>query len=211
MITVMLVDDHAIVRTGLTQLFSTVSDIEVVAEASDGADAVAQMSHAVPDVVLMDLAMPVMDGVEATRAIMSRWPGTRIVGLTSYSDRKRVLAMLDAGACGYLLKESDPDELVRAVRAAVAGEAPLAPVAASALLQARVDRAPLDALTNRERDVLAALAGGLSNRRIGDLLGISEATVKGHLTRIYLALGVPDRMTAAMRAREMGLDAISPR
>jgi DNA-binding NarL/FixJ family response regulator len=169
------------------------------------------MSHAVPDVVLMDLAMPVMDGVEATRAIMSRWPGTRIVGLTSYSDRKRVLAMLDAGACGYLLKESDPDELVRAVRAAVAGEAPLAPVAASALLQARVDRAPLDALTNRERDVLAALAGGLSNRRIGDLLGISEATVKGHLTRIYLALGVPDRMTAAMRAREMGLDAISPR
>lgn len=207
MITVMLVDDHAIVRTGLTQLFSTVADIEVVAEAGDGAEAVAQMAVTSPQVVLMDLAMPGMDGVEATRAIMAGWPGTRVVGLTSYSDRKRVLAMLDAGACGYLLKESDPQDLVRGIRAAAAGEAPLAPIAAAALLHARVDAAPLAELTQREREVLEALAGGLSNRKIGARLGISEATVKGHLTKIYQALGVSDRMSAAMRAREMGLDA----
>jgi DNA-binding NarL/FixJ family response regulator len=206
MITVMLVDDHAIVRTGLTQLFSTVADIEVVAEAGDGAEAVSQMAAKLPQVILMDLAMPGMDGIEATRQIMAGWPSTRVVGLTSYSDRKRVLAMLDAGACGYLLKESDPLDLVRGIRAAAAGESPLAPIAAAALLNARVDGAPFAELTQREREVLEALGDGLSNRRIGTRLGISEATVKGHLTKIYQALGVSDRMTAAMRAREMGLD-----
>ena len=136
MIRVLLADDHAVVRSGLTQLLATVEDVEVVGAAADGAEAVDLALAERPDVVLMDLSMPVMDGIEAIRRLRGRDPEARIVVLTSFSDRERILDALDAGAIGYLLKDAEPDELIRGVRAAAAGEAPLAPKAASAVLTA---------------------------------------------------------------------------
>ena len=205
MIEVLIVDDHGVVRRGLQQLLDGDPDITVVGTAEDGEQAVVRAAELKPDVILMDLSMPGMDGVTATRRILARRPDACVVALTSFGDRERVIAMVDAGARGYLVKDGDPDELVRAVRAAAAGESPLAPVAASALLRSRQTRAWLDELTAREREVLALLAAGLPNRAIGERLGVTEATVKAHLTRVYTRLGVTDRMSAALRARELGL------
>jgi DNA-binding NarL/FixJ family response regulator len=204
-IRLMIVDDHAVVRAGLHRLLEQTTDISVVAEAVDGADALVRMQEQVPEVVLMDLSMPGIDGIEATRRIMASWPKTRVVALTSFSDRERVLGMLDAGASGYVLKDSSPDELVRAVRAAAEGGVPLAPVAAATLMNTRAERTAADTLTARERDVLGLLAQGLQNRGIAERLGISEATVKAHLTHIYQALDVPDRTSAALLAHGLGL------
>ena len=205
MIRVLLADDHAVVRSGLTQLLATVEDVEVVGAAADGAEAVELALAERPDVVLMDLSMPVMDGIEAIRRLRVRDPEARIVVLTSFSDRERILDALDAGAIGYLLKDAEPDELIRGVRAAAAGEAPLAPKAASAVLTARADQRPVAELTPREREVLGALARGKANKQIARELGISEKTVKAHLTRVFESIGVTDRTAAALWAQRHGI------
>ena len=205
MITVMVVDDHDIVRAGLAGVLAIAPDIQIVGEAADGAEALLLLAAIEPDVILMDLSMPGMDGVTATRHILREYPQACVVALTSYGDREHVMAMLDAGARGYLVKDGDPDELVRAVRAAADGGSPLAPVAGSALLRTRQERVDLVKLTAREREVLELLVTGLSNRAIGEQLKVTEATVKAHLTRVYAALGVSDRMSAALRVRQMGL------
>ena len=206
MIRVLLADDHAVVRSGLTQLLATVEDVEVVGAAADGAEAVDLALAERPDVVLMDLSMPVMDGIEAIRRLRGRDPEARIVVLTSFSDRERILDALDAGAIGYLLKDAEPDELIRGVRAAAAGEAPLAPKAASAVLTARAGQRPAAELTPREREVLGALARGKANKQIARELGISEKTVKAHLTRVFESIGVTDRTAAALWAQRHGID-----
>jgi len=205
MIRVLLADDHAVVRSGLTQLLATVEDVEVVGAAADGAEAVDLALAERPDVVLMDLSMPVMDGIEAIRRLRGRDPEARIVVLTSFSDRERILDALDAGAIGYLLKDAEPEELIRGVRAAAAGEAPLAPKAASAVLTARADQRPVAELTPREREVLEALARGKANKQIARELGISEKTVKAHLTRVFESIGVTDRTAAALWAQRHGI------
>ena len=198
MIRVLLADDHAVVRSGLTQLLATVEDMEVVGAASDGAEAVTLALEERPDVMLMDLSMPNMDGIEAIGRVRAQNPDARIVVLTSFSDRERILDALDAGAVGYLLKDAEPDELVRGIRAAAAGESPIAPRAATELLQARRQRSPERELSEREREVLALLGEGLPNKLIAMRLNISEKTVKAHVTRIFQALGVTDRTQAAL-------------
>jgi DNA-binding NarL/FixJ family response regulator len=201
---VVLVDDHHLVRVGLEQLLDAVGDVEVVGSASGGREAVALVSESRPDVVLMDLAMPGMDGIDATRRILELRPETRVVALTSFSDRDRILAVLDAGAVGYLLKDADPHDLVDGIRAAARGDAPLDPRAAGAVLVARRQRSLVEALTNREREVLRLVAAGLTNRVIALRLEIAEKTVKAHLTSIYQRIGVGDRAEAARWARRHG-------
>jgi DNA-binding NarL/FixJ family response regulator len=207
MITVMIVDDHATVRAGLATLLELCDDISVVAQASNGLEAIELAGIYLPDVVLMDLSMPRMNGVEATREIMTRWPRTRIIGLTSFSDYEWVITMLDAGACGYLLKEDEPADLIRGIQVAADGQSPLAPRAATALLRSRTDRSSLNILSDRECEVLSLLADGLTNSQIATALNIRESTVKAHLTRVYQVLGVPDRTSAALRARALGMHA----
>lgn len=202
MIRVAVVDDHALVRAGLEELLEADEEIEVVATAADGSEAAAIVERESPDVVLMDLSMPDVDGVEATRRIVASGAETRVVALTSFTDADRVLAALDAGAVGYLLKDSEPDELRRAVHAAARGESPLSPKAAGTLLAARSDGG---ALSPREHEVLALVAEGLPNKLIARRLEISEKTVKAHLTRVYQQIGVSDRTQAALWARRQGL------
>jgi len=198
-IRLILADDHAMVRQGLEQLLSSVDDLEIVATASDGEEAAKLVASSDGvDVVLMDLEMPRCDGIEATRRILEQRPEIRVVILTSFSDRDRILDALDAGAIGYLLKDADPDDLVRGVRAAAAGQSPLAPQAATAVLQARRVRRPEDVLTEREREVLTLIGEGLPNKVIAQRLGIGEKTVKAHVTRIFQAIGVTDRTQAAL-------------
>ena len=205
LIRVLIAEDHGVVRAGLVQLLLNARDIEVVGAASGGREAVTLATSMRPDVVLMDLAMPDLDGIAATKAIHATAPGVRVVILTSFFDPARVLSALDAGASGYLLKESDPDELYRAVRAAARGESPLSPKAASAVIAARAARSRATDLSARERGVLALVAEGHPNKAIANRLGISEKTVKSHLTRIFSALGVADRGEAAAWAKRHGL------
>jgi len=205
-IRVLLADDHPVVRRGLAELLGAADDIEVVGAATDGEEAVAQAAASEPDVVLMDISMPNLDGVAATRRLLRERPDARVVMLTSFSERERILDALDAGAIGYLLKDAEPDELIRGVRAAAAGEAPLAPKAASAVLTARTEQRPAADLTPREREVLGALARGKANKQIARELGISEKTVKAHLTRVFEAIGVTDRTAAALWAQRHGIE-----
>ena len=201
MITVLIADDHPMMRAGLTQLLESADDLRVVAAAADGAQAVALDQEHQPDVVMMDISMPVLDGVEATRQIVSARPDAHVVMLTSFAEQDQINAALDAGAIGYLLKDADPDELLRAVRSAALGEAPFSARAAQALLKRR--RNPVvsaDALTAREREILALVAEGLANKQIARQLNISEKTVKAHLTSIFNTLGVTDRTQAALWA-----------
>jgi len=199
MIRLVLADDHAMVRQGLEQLLSAVDDLEIIGTASDGEEAAQLVLGAeAVDVVLMDLEMPRADGIEATRRIVEQRPDVRVVILTSFSDRDRILDALDAGAIGYVLKDADPEELIRGVRAAAAGQSPLAPQAATAVLQARRVRRPEDVLTEREREVLSLIGEGLPNKVIAQRLGIGEKTVKAHVTRIFQAIGVSDRTQAAL-------------
>jgi DNA-binding NarL/FixJ family response regulator len=198
MIRLLLADDHAVVRDALRQLLDQVEDLDVVAAAGDGEEAASLAARHMPDVVLMDLEMPRLTGAEATRRIVAERPQTRVVILTSFSDRERILDALDAGAVGYLLKDAEPDELVRGIRAAARGESPLAPRAATAVLQARAARPSAPELTQREAEVLELLGDGLPNKLIARRLGISEKTVKAHVTRIFHALGVTDRTQAAL-------------
>lgn len=205
MIRVVLCDDHAVVRAGLGQLIGAFEGVRVVAATEGAADALAAIDEHGADVVLMDLEMPPPDGIEATRRIRARHPGVAVVILTSFSDRPRILRALDAGAVGYLLKDATPDEVERGIRAAARGEAPLDPRAASALLARRAAPAPARALSTREREVLALVAEGLPNKLIARRLGISEKTVKAHLTSVFRAIGVDDRTQAALWAVRNGV------
>jgi DNA-binding NarL/FixJ family response regulator len=204
MIRVAIVDDHALVRAGLEELLEADAEIAVVGTAADGAEAAALVEDEEPDVVLMDLSMPRVDGVEATRRIVASGTGASVVALTSFSERDRVLAAMDAGAVGYLLKDAEPEELRKAIRAAARGESPLSPKAAAALVAARGESGQGPELSGREREVLALVAEGMPNKLIARRLEISEKTVKGHLTRIYAQIGVSDRTQAAIWARERG-------
>ncbi|MDW8337689.1 MAG: response regulator transcription factor [Thermoleophilia bacterium] len=206
MIRVLVADDHAVVRAGLAQLLGAFDGMELVGEATNGAEALELALVHQPDVVLMDLEMPLLDGIEATRRIHEESPETAVVVLTSFSDRERILRALDAGAIGYVLKDAEPPELRRAIEAAARGESPLDPRAARALLGARREaRAVADALSEREREVLAMVAEGLPNKLIARRLGISEKTVKAHLTNVFRRIGVTDRTQAALWAERHGL------
>jgi DNA-binding NarL/FixJ family response regulator len=203
MIRVLVADDHPLARAGLEQLLAALDGIALVGTAAGGEEAVRLVAEREPDVVLMDLEMPDKDGVQATRELLARRPGTAVVVLTSFSDRERILAALDAGAVGYLLKDVQPGELARAIEAAAGGESPLHPRAARELLAARQAFGPQ--LSAREEEVLALLAQGLPNKLIARRLEISERTVKGHLTRIFERIGVTDRTQAALWAHERGV------
>ena len=200
MIKVLLVDDHRLVRAGLQSLLAACEDIEVVGSAADGREALELVGQLQPDVVLMDLSMPGMGGVEATRRLLEAHPGVQVVVLTSFSDQEQVLDAVDAGAVGYLLKDADPDDLVDGVRAAAAGQSPLDPKVARTLLTRRGGQAPQDQLSDREREVLVLVADGLANKQIARHLGITERTVKAHLTSIFSTIGVTDRTQAALWA-----------
>jgi len=200
-IRVLVVDDHAVVRQGLEQMLGTELDIEIVGMAEDGEQAVARALETAPDVVLMDLSMPVVDGVEATRRITAGAPATAVVVLTSFADQARILDAFDAGARGYILKDADPDDVVGAVRAAAGGGAPLDPKAARVVLDAQRTRRQHE-LSPREEEVLRLVVDGMANKQIARRLGITERTVKAHLTRVFQELGVADRTQAALWARD---------
>ena len=208
-IRVLIVDDHAIVRKGIRALLSEAGGFEVVGEADNGQAAVlcAQETH--PDVILMDLLMPGVDGIEATRQIASRQPETRILVLTSFAADNKVFPAIKAGASGYLLKDSSPEELVRAIRQVQRGEPALHPTIARKLLQeiARpAERQPApEALTDREMTVLRLIAQGLSNQELADQLAVSEATVRAHVSRILGKLHLASRTQAALYAVREGL------
>jgi DNA-binding NarL/FixJ family response regulator len=204
-IRLLVVDDHTVVRRGLIQLFGTADDIEVVGDAADGAAAVEAAGRLLPDLVLMDLSMPGVDGVEATRLIRAEHPEVGVVILTSFSEQPRILGAIDAGAVGYLLKDAEPDELLRGVRAAAAGEAPFSPKAAKALLSFGAQRQVAGDLSDREREVLACVVEGLPNKLIARRLAISEKTVKAHLTSVFRRIGVTDRTQAALWAERHGI------
>jgi DNA-binding NarL/FixJ family response regulator len=204
-IRVAVADDHAIVRNGLVQLLTSDPRIEVIGAVGDGEAAVSLCVEQHPEVMVMDLSMPGMNGVEATRLIVERAPGTQVVVLTSFVDRDRVLAALEAGAIGYMLKDSEPDELLRGIHAAARGESPLDPRAARTMIGAQRESGPLEELTDREREVLSLVAEGLPNKQIARRLGISEKTVKAHLTHAFRTIGVDDRMQAGLWARSQGL------
>jgi DNA-binding NarL/FixJ family response regulator len=201
MIRVLVVDDHQLVRAGLSTLLRAAEDIEVVGEAADGQQAIDAARAVRPDVTLMDLSMPVLDGVAATRQLLADDPAMRVVALTSFSDRQRVTDVLAAGAVGYLLKDSRPDDLLAAVRAAASGHAPLDPRVAGALLPSR-EPPPAEQLSDREKQVLRLVAAGLANKQIARRLGIAESTVKVHTGNIFRRIGVTDRTSAALWARE---------
>jgi DNA-binding NarL/FixJ family response regulator len=206
MIGVLIVDDHPLVRRGLEQLLAVAEDIEVLGVA-DGCDQALELAAgSAPDVVLMDVSMPGKDGIETTRELLRSVPATRVVMLTSFTDRKRILAALDAGAIGYLLKDAEPDELLGGIRAAARGESPLHPRAAHELLNDRAGSGDgFDELTEREREVLKLLSRGLPNKLIARELGITVKTVKTHLTRVFATVGVSDRTAAALWAHAHGV------
>jgi NarL family two-component system response regulator LiaR len=207
-IRVLIVDDHAVVREGLRTFLELQEGIEVAGEASDGHDAIGAAERLRPDVVLMDLVMPNLDGVGAMRELRQRVPGARVIVLTSFLDDERLLPAVRAGAAGYLLKNVQPQELARAIRTAAAGEALLDPAVAARLVEAleedgRDTRA--EQLTPREREVLALIGRGYANKRIALELGIAEKTVKTHVGNVLSKLGVSDRTQAALYAARLGL------
>jgi NarL family two-component system response regulator LiaR len=208
-IRVLIADDHAVVRQGLRTFLGLQDEVEVVGDVADGAAAVAAVAAERPDVVLMDLVMPGMDGVEAIRHIAAEHPGTRVIALTSFLDDDKVLPAIRAGAAGYLLKDVGPADLVKGIHAVYGGEALLHPAVAARLME-EVAGAPAparaaDPLTAREDDVLAEIVRGHANKRIALELGISEATVKIHVSSVLHKLGVTDRTQAALLAVREGL------
>jgi DNA-binding NarL/FixJ family response regulator len=215
LITILLADDHALLRNGLRTILEANADLAVVAEAADGATAVRLAAQLQPDIVLMDIEMPGMDGIEATAQVIATAPQTRVLMLTTFDLDDYVLRALRAGAVGFLLKATEPGELVRAVRACAAGEPQLAPTVTERILQTYISAGPVsddgevpkqvESLTPREVEVLRTLAHGLSNAEIAAQLFLSEATVKTHVTRILTKLQLRDRMQAAVLAYETGL------
>jgi DNA-binding NarL/FixJ family response regulator len=209
-IRILLVDDHEVVREGLRAFLELQDGLEVVGEAGDGEHALALAGELQPDVILMDLVMPKLDGVGAMRELRQRLPATRVIALTSFLDDEKLLPAIQAGAAGYLLKDVRPQELARAVRTAYAGQAMLDPAAAARLVEAVAQGAtPAPAepnlLTKREQEVLELVAKGRSNKRIAFELGIAEKTVKAHVGRLLQKLGVADRTEAAVKAVREGL------
>lgn len=208
-IRVLVVDDHTIVREGIKALLAMFDDVEVVGEAADGGDAVEQAEALRPDVVLMDLVMPEMDGIEATRQIMAKQAQTRIIALTSFSADDKVFPAIRAGAVGYLLKDTDPRDLVRSIRLAYAGESSLHPAVARKVIQGFCPAADPggkpEKLTERENEVLVLVAGGLTNQEIADKLFLSEATIRTHVSNILAKLHMHNRVQAALFALRTGL------
>jgi two-component system, NarL family, response regulator LiaR len=205
MIRVLIADDHAVVRQGLRTFLDLQDDIEVVAEASDGAEALAAAEEHAPDVVLIDLVMPNVDGIEAIRGLRERVPAARAIVLSSFIDDEKLLPAVRAGAAGYLLKDVQPQQLVDAIRTVHAGGALLHPKVASRLLEEMAS----DPLTPREREVLALIGRGMANKVIARELTLSEKTVKAHVSSILAKLGVTDRTQAALHAVSAGL--VDPR
>ena len=216
-IRVLVVDDHAVVREGLRTFLELQDGIEVVGEAADGEQAVARAGELMPDVILMDLVMPHLDGIGAMRALRDRASPSRVIVLTSFLDDERLMPALQAGAAGYLLKDVEPAELARAVRSACADEALIDPTVAARLLHTlssdgnppatsgSMTTNPIDHLTRREREVLELIAVGRSNKRIALELGVAEKTVKTHVGHLLAKLGVADRTQAALLAVQNGL------
>lgn len=201
MIRVLLVDDHRVVLAGLAGLVDSADDMQVVGLAADGEEAIAIAEQTTPDVVVMDLSMPGTDGLAATRKITEVLPDTQVLVLTSFSDRPRIVDALHAGAVGYMLKDSDTDELLRGIRAAARGESPLDPRVAREVLRGGTTAAPVPELTERELAVLRLVAKGLANKQIATRLGIREGTVKAHLGSAFQRIGVSDRTSAAIWAQ----------
>ena len=211
-IQVLIVDDHAVVREGLRAFLQTQEGMNVAGEAADGNEALEAATRLRPDVILMDLMMPELEGVTAMRTLRERVPDARVIVLTSFLDEDKLLPALRAGAAGYLLKNAEPKELARAVRAAHAGEALLDPVVAARLVETLAtdgDRDPIDRLTPREREVLVLIGRGYPNKRIARELGLAEKTVKTHVGHVLAKLGVTDRTQAAVLAVRAGL--VEPR
>jgi two-component system, NarL family, response regulator LiaR len=207
-IRILLVDDHAVVREGLRGFLELQDEFEIVGEAEDGQEAIREAERLRPDVILMDLVMPGLDGVGAMRALRESLPEARVIVLTSFADDDRLLPAIQAGAAGYLLKDAQPAELARAVRAAHAGEALLDPSVAARLVDAIAEAPgsdPSERLTPREREVLELIAQGRPNKLIARELEISEKTVKAHVGRVLEKLGVTDRTQAALYAVRAGL------
>ena len=208
-ISILLVDDHAVVRQGLRSFLDLQDDIEIVGEAQDGEEAVALVQEKVPDVVLMDLIMPKMDGIEATRAIGRSSPGTKVLVLTSFAEDDKVFPAIKAGAMGYLMKDTSPQELAQAIRSVYQGETPLHPEIAKKLMRefAHPESSTLqqDDLTPRELEVLALIAQGMTNRQIADHLVLSPKTVKTHVSNILSKLHLADRTQAAIYALKKGI------
>jgi len=214
-IRVLLVDDHAMVRRGMRDFLSLHEDIEVVGEAADGATGVEQAKALRPDIVVMDLMMPNLDGIEATGRIKAVLPDVEVIALTSFIEESRVVAAIEAGASGFLLKDAEADELAAAIRSAAAGEVHLDPAVASIVARrmrdggrgSALDQADgIGTLTARERDVLARVARGYPNRQIASDLGITERTARTHVSNILAKLGLTSRTQAALLAAQHGLD-----
>lgn len=213
-IRILLVDDHAMLRQGTAELLNRERDIRVVGEASDGLEAIRLVEQLKPDIVVMDVRMPVMSGIEATQRIRQEHPRVQVLVLTAYDDDQYIFSLLQAGASGYLLKNAPVSELIRAIRQVKAGESPLAPAIARKVVvrmsggrsQTESDELPLDVeeLTPREQEVLQLLAQGMSNRHIAETLYISDRTVQAHLTNIFAKMQVSSRLEAVLVAIRRG-------
>ena len=208
MIRVLIADDHAVVRQGLRTFLDLQADVDVVGEAADGEQAVAAAREHAPDVILLDLAMPVLDGIGALRRLREEAPEPRVIVLTSFGEDDRLFTALRAGATGYLLKDVEPAELVRAIRTAHAGQSSLSPAVAARVIEELASggrRGAVDELTPRELEVLCLIARGRSNKRIALELGVAEKTVKTHVSHVLAKLGLSDRTQAALYAVREGL------
>ena len=202
MITVLIVDDHFAVRDGLTKLLDTTDDLRCIGTATDGDLAIRMTAELHPDVVLMDLSMPGTDGVTATHRLLAQNPGTHVLVLTSFADQRSIVAAINAGAEGYLLKHSEPETILSAIRDITEGRSPLDARAARVLIETRQHTNPAANLTTREREVLRMVTEGSPNKTIAHSLDITERTVKTHLTTIYQKLGVTDRQQAIHWAQQ---------
>jgi DNA-binding NarL/FixJ family response regulator len=200
-IDVLLVDDHALVRAALRGVVGSADDMRIVGAVSDGAQALEAVASTSPHVVLMDLSMPVLDGVAATRRITVEHPDVAVLVLSSFSDATRVTEALDAGAIGFVLKDTEPVVILDAIRSAARGHSPLDPRVARTVLHARREHPPGAELTDREQQVLRLVGQGMANKQIARALGIREGTVKAHLTSVFQRIGVRDRTSAALWAR----------